>query len=325
MGKGRRVRSQHSPRNEIIISSTHQLHEYIPRYTPQATEQIRPTSFVGRSVGRSVFLLPPRILYLSQEVIRRWILHGCPPRLVRRGVEYLEILPQILVQLEYARDVPAPVAVIGRAPHRHQRVVEHAAVPLHDELMGPRDEIEIVPLVEHGHHVPPEEVSGTPGGQPPPVDLLGVAPHQVAHGTVVRYLLLPIDDAYLIEGVHARAQSAVHREYPVLDDRGEAEVVEYFRAVSPHVDAPVLPEALVVEAVHLGDLAALVIPPYEGDPIGISHLERQQQEEGLDGVVAAIDEVAEEEVVGVGTLAPHLEELDQVVELAVDVAADLEA
>lgn len=54
-----------------------------------------------------------------------------------------------------------------------------------------------------------------------------------------------------------------------------------------------------------------------------AHLEREQQQERLDAVEAAVDKVAHEEVVGVRHVAADLEELLQVVELAVDVATDL--
>ena len=52
-------------------------------------------------------------------------------------------------------------------------------------------------------------------------------------------------------------------------------------------------------------------------------IEGKEEEEGLDGVVAPVDEVAQEEVVLVGALASDLEQFDQVVELAVDVATYL--
>ena len=61
----------------------------------------------------------------------------------------------------------------------------------------------------------------------------------------------------------------------------------------------------------------------QGDAVGVADLEGQEEEEGLDGVVAPVDEVAEEQVVLVGTLAPDLEQLDEVVELPVDIAAYL--
>jgi hypothetical protein len=66
-----------------------------------------------------------------------------------------------------------------------------------------------------------------------------------------------------------------------------------------------------------------VISANERNPVGISHLESEEEQERLDGVVAAIDKVAEEEVVFVGAFAAHFEEFDEVVELSVDVSAYL--
>jgi hypothetical protein len=51
-------------------------------------------------------------------------------------------------------------------------------------------------------------------------------------------------------------------------------------------------------------------------------LQGEEERDALDGVVAAVDIVAEEEVVCVGDLSPDLKQLHQVVELPVDVAAD---
>ena len=50
----------------------------------------------------------------------------------------------------------------------------------------------LVGLVEAGADVAPEEVAGAPGGQAPALDVLGVAPQQVAHRPVVRHLLLAV-------------------------------------------------------------------------------------------------------------------------------------
>lgn len=57
--------------------------------------------------------------------------------------------------------------------------------------------------------------------------------------------------AYLVDGVDGRGEPAVDAEDVVVDDGGEGEVVEDLGAVAPHVHRPVLPQALVVEAVHL--------------------------------------------------------------------------
>ena len=85
----------------------------------------------------------------------------------------------------------------------------------------------------------------------------------------------------------------------------------------------VLLQALIVKAVDLGDLPRLVVAADERHALRVAHLEREQQQEGLDRIKAAVDKVAHEEVVRLGHVATDLEELLQVVELAVDVAADL--
>ena len=41
-----------------------------------------------------------------------------------------------------------------------------------------------------------------------------VRPQQVAHGTVVGHLLLPVDNPNLIKRVHRWRQAAMHAEYP---------------------------------------------------------------------------------------------------------------
>ena len=51
------------------------------------------------------------------------------------------------------------------------------------------------------------------------------------------------------------------------------------------------------------------------------YLEGDEKGDGLDAVVASVNIVAHEEIVGVGRLAPDLEELHEVVELSVHVPA----
>lgn len=56
--------------------------------------------------------------------------------------------------------------------------------------------------------------------------------------------------------------------------------------------------ALLVEAVDLGDPSGLVVAAGEVDAVGVPHLQGHQQRYGFHGVVAAVYEVAHEEVVG---------------------------
>ena len=65
-----------------------------------------------------------------------------------------------------------------------------------------------------------------------------------------------------------------------IDDGREGEVVEDLGAVPPHGDRAVLAEALVVEAVHLGDLPGLVVPSDQGDPVWVPDLGDYRGSEG---------------------------------------------
>ena len=73
---------------------------------------------------------------------------------------------------------------------------------------------------------------------------------------------------------------------------------------------------------HLGDLSALVVTSENSDSVLEADLECDEESDGLDRVVATIDVVTHEQVVGVGRLSTNLEQLTQVVELAVDVTTD---
>ena len=168
----------------------------------------------------------------------------------------------------------------------------------------------------------PERVPGSSRADAPSTPIIRIRPQQVAHGPLVRHLLYPVQRADVIQRVDARGQAAVQAEDLVVDERGQGQVVEEVGEKLPHVGVAVLAQALVVEAVDLRDLAGLVVAAQDGDALGVADFERDEQGDRLDGEVAAVHVVAHEEVVGVRVGPADLEELHQVVELAVDVAAD---
>ena len=86
----------------------------------------------------------------------------------------------------------------------------------------------------------------------------------------------------------------------VLDESGEGKVIEQIGEVSPYVGVSVLPQAFVVEAVDLGDLAGFVVSSEDGDPIAVPQLHRDEESDGLDGVVSSVYVITHEEVVGIG-------------------------
>lgn len=90
----------------------------------------------------------------------------------------------------------------------------------------------------------------------------------------------------------------------------------------PQLDV-VPPLALVVEAVDAVDRRALVIAAKHEKVLGVLDLIRQQQADRLQRLLAAVNIVAQKQVVGLGREPAVLEQAQQVVVLPVDVAADL--
>jgi hypothetical protein len=124
----------------------------------------------------------------------------------------------------------------------------------------------------------------------------------------------------------------------VVDKGSEGEVVEEVGEKLPDVGVAVLSQAFVVEAIHLSYLARLMVPSEDGYTLAISDLarrakreisgladtlnhgatktsdlERDEEGDGLDRVVPAVDIVAHEEVVGVRRVSTDPEQLGQVV------------
>ena len=61
--------------------------------------------------------------------------------------------------------------------------------------------------------------------------------------------------------------------YLVIDQRGEGQIIKEVCEVLPDVSVSVFPQTLVVEAVHLGDLPALVVPSEDGDSLPVPYLQ----------------------------------------------------
>jgi hypothetical protein len=70
---------------------------------------------------------------------------------------------------------------------------------------------------------------------------------------------------------------------------------------------------------HLGDLSALVVSSENCEPISVANLQRDKQSDCFNRIVTSVNVVSHEEVVCVWGLATNLEELFQIVELAVDI------
>ena len=85
-------------------------------------------------------------------------------------------------QTQHTPQIPTPIAVIRRAPHRHEQPVEHVFVALLDELVRARDEAQRVDVVELLRDARAEEPARAAWGHSPVFDFVRVRPHQVCRG-----------------------------------------------------------------------------------------------------------------------------------------------
>jgi hypothetical protein len=93
----------------------------------------------------------------------------------------------------------------------------------------------------------------------------------------------------VVKGVNGRAQSTVQTEDLVFDESSEGEVVEEVGKVFPHIGVAVFAETLVIETVNLRDLSGLVVSTEDGNTLGVTNLQADQEGHSLNGVVTSID------------------------------------
>jgi hypothetical protein len=88
----------------------------------------------------------------------------------------------------------------------------------------------------------------------------------------VRDLLLAIETTDLIESVDGWGETTMNAENLIIDDSREGQIIKDLCAVAPYVDRTILSQALIVEAIDLGDLSAFMITSNQGDSFWVSHL-----------------------------------------------------
>lgn len=111
----------------------------------------------------------------------------------------------------------------------------------------------------------------------------------------------------------------MHGEDFVVDDCADGQEIKHVRELLPDLGRAVFTLALCVKAINLGDLPGLVVAPQQADSLRKSDLEKQEEGNSLDTVLASVHVVAEEQVVDVGDIAAYLEELHDVPELPMNV------
>ena len=113
----------------------------------------------------------------------------------------------------------------------------------------------------------------------------------------------------------------MHAENLVVDQCSDWHAVENVLEFLPHAYG-VATLALIIESVDTVDLSTLVVTSKKEEILLKLDFVCQEQNDGLERVLASVDVVAQKEVFGGLGWTPHLEKLHQVVKLTVDVTAD---
>lgn len=156
-----------------------------------------------------------------------------------------------------------------------------------------------------------KEKSGASGTQSPSCTWIWIRirPEQIAHGSIVRHLLHPVNCSdlshiinkfelisnivwkpnssllwqgvvyplrlftHLVNSVYRWRESSVDTKDPIVNDGRETQVVKDLTAVSPNIGWAKLLKTLVVESIHFGDLSRLVVASDECNSVWVSDLQ----------------------------------------------------
>lgn len=127
--------------------------------------------------------------------------------------------------------------------------------------------------------------------------------------------------AQVVESMQLGTKTSMDAQKLLIHDSSKGEAAEGIHAGV--VDGlGILVLALELEGEVIGQMATFVVPAQQPEGLGIVYLERPQVQDAFDAEIASVDVVAQEQIPGLGWVTAHLEQLHEIVVLAVHVAAD---
>jgi hypothetical protein len=269
----------------------------------------------------------------------------------KRHPTNLERAEQTLVNAHHGTGIVKLSAVVGRAEQGYQLSLGEELVAIFDDLMSTTNQVHVVLLQESRDNVRSKGERDTAVVLTPASNVLvRVRPEQIAKqptvrnlctlaswhgktagqmdkktgiaGNSVTYISGSHDASNLLHGVQVRAEATVHGENLLVDDSGNGKAVEAVGEGLPQLDV-VAALALIIETVDTVDRGTLMVASQDEEVLGVLDLVGEQEADGLKRLLASIYIVAEEEVVGLGREATVFKKPQQIIVLAVDVAANL--
>jgi hypothetical protein len=128
--------------------------------------------------------------------------------------------------------------------------------------------------------------------------------------------------ADLIKGLDVWGKACMHAKDLAFNNSCNTEVVKDVRAILPRVSIAVFSDSFIVKTIGGRDLSRFVVASEKSNSIWVLKLEAHKVLKCLERMIAAVDVISHEDVGSVGNLPALVEKLEEVIELAVDVAAD---
>ena len=232
---------------------------------------------------------------LANQVIRLYLQEACDHVFVD-----LHDDPQIV-----------EIAVVGRCKDGDQLSASEELEPILLDLVRPADQVQVVLLVEVLDYYLPKSVRHTSIVLAPVNHVLfrvcRVTPQQVAEQAAVWDISGSQDFVNLLQIVEFWRQAAVNAENFVVHDGCHWETVEALDELLPKFKA-VASLAFVVESVNSVDGPALVVASQQEEVLRVLDLVGKHQADNLQVLLASVDIVAQEEVVGLRWEVANLED-----------------
>jgi hypothetical protein len=202
------------------------------------------------------------------------------------GTEDAELRVEVFTDVHDRCNIATAIAVVRRGPNGDDRLLGEVVlltfsfweghrkkrpylIAFIDELVSTSDELKTVDMIKLGCNLVSKEPACTTGRNSPRLDILRIAPDQVAKSTLMRDLLGTSNDTDLIDGTDLRTQAAVNAENLTVNDSSKDEKIKYLAARLPDRRVSIFLLALLVKAINLGDLAGFMVASNECDLVGV--------------------------------------------------------
>jgi hypothetical protein len=239
-------------------------------------------------------------------------------------LQNLERAEQALVHAHHGTSIVKFTTVVGCAEQSDELALGEELVAIFHDLVRTADEVHVVLLEESGDDIGAKSERNTTVVLAPASNVLvRIGPKEITQETAVGDISRPHDATNLLHGIQVRAQTTVHGEDLLVDDSGDGKAVEAVGESLPELDV-VTTLALIVEAVNTVDRSALVVATEDEEVLRVLDLVSQQEADGLERLLATVDVVTKEEVVGLWWEATVLKEAQQIVVLSVDITTNLD-